>query len=58
MKFTENEKKQVIFLLKNYLDNKKIDLNSKRIKNSWINDNKDEYILEEICLLCKKLVKS
>jgi hypothetical protein len=58
MKFTESEKKQVILLLKNYLNNKKIDLNSRKIKNLWFNDNKDEYILEEICLLCKKLVKS
>jgi hypothetical protein len=72
MNFSENEKEQVIKLLYNYLHKKRnnnklnnnYELNNKqekkiyKIKNSWMTNNSDEYILEEICFLCKKLVKS
>lgn len=66
MNFSENEKEKVINLLYNYLHNKNNNYklnnnelnNIQKKKNSWLNNNKKEYILEEICFLCKKLVKS
>ena len=62
MKFTEKEKEKIIIMLKNYLNNQyknqKENESQNEIKNSWVTFNTNEYILEEICFLCKKLVKS
>ena len=58
MKFTEKEKEKIIIMLKNYLNNQYKNQKENETKNSWVTFNTNEYILEEICFLCKKLVKS